>query len=161
MTKLCAIVATAENNAIGKGNDLLWHLPEDFKHFKRTTMAKPLIMGRKTFQSLPGILPGRPHIIITRQGFEHDGVAITGSIDEAIQEAQTHNTDEIFIIGGAQIYEQTLPLIDRLYLTRVHQNFDGDAFFPELNMNEWDIAESSEHEHNGLTFTIMTLNRKA
>ena len=164
--KLSAIVAIAKNNAIGKDNQMLWHIPEDFKHFKRTTMGKPMIMGRKTLESLPGLLPGRPHIVVSRSGFEQDGVISAGSLEDGLEKAkeiaQKEGLDEIFIIGGAQIYTQALPLINRLYLTLVEREYEADAFFPEFDWNEWDIAAEDSYEAEGGTpaFTFFTLERK-
>ena len=164
--KISAIVAMAENRVIGKDNALIWHLPADLKHFKATTMGKPLIMGRKSFESLPGILPGRPHIVISRSmilAHESDQFHGVQSIEEAIDLASTLNQEEIFIAGGGQIYEQALPLVSTLYLTIVHADFDGDTHFPKLNWDEWEEVSSVEHEEDEANdrpaFTIMTLQR--
>ncbi len=166
--KLCAIVAMAENRVIGKDNSLIWHLPEDLKHFKRTTMGKPMIMGRKSFESLPGLLPGRPHIIISRSDTTFEGAHHVSSIEEGIalgrKIAEEAGQDEIFITGGGEIYKQTLPDIERLYLTIVHDEFEGDTYFPAINWDEWDITEDIEHEadeeKSRPAFTIFTLDRK-
>lgn len=162
--KISAIVAVAENNVIGRDNELLWHIPDDFKHFKKTTMGKPMVMGRKTFESLPGLLPGRPHIVISRSGFTAEGIIPAASLEEGIEKAKDiaakDSQDEIFIIGGAQIYAQALPFCDRLYLTRVHKSFDGDAFFPELNMQDWHIQSEAFHAAD-ISFTIFMLERNA
>lgn len=142
------IAAIAENNVIGKDNDLLWHLPADFKHFKATTMGKPMVMGRKTFQSLPGLLPGRAHIIVSRSGFEADGTHSASSLEEGIalakELAEKDGQDEIFIIGGAQIYAQSLEHADRLVITHVHRTYEGDAHFPEISPENWNV-QSEEH----------------
>ncbi|MEM7680046.1 MAG: dihydrofolate reductase [Pseudomonadota bacterium] len=162
MSLISLIVAASDNNVIGKDNDLLWHIPADFKHFKNTTMGKPMIMGRKTFQSLPGLLPGRAHIVVSRSGFEAEGVESASSLEEGIELAKAHGTDEIFIIGGAQIYEQALPLCDRLYLTRVHQEYEGDAFFPEISNDEWTLKKEDRHDADDQgrpAFTILTFER--
>ncbi len=156
---LSIIVAVAENNVIGRDNDLLWRIPADFKHFKSTTMGKPMIMGRRTFESLPGLLPGRPHIVISRSGFSHEGVTTCTSLESAIEEAKKLNNEEIFIIGGAQIYAQAVPLCNRIYLTRVHRAYEGDAFFPEINMDEWESVSEEWHEGDP-AFTIHILNRR-
>ena len=172
--KLSSIVAMAENNVIGKDNDLLWHIPEDFKHFKRTTMGCPMIMGRKTYDSLPGALKGRTHIIVSRSVPENppekdpDGpdLLYATSLEDAIQTAKeiaaNDDAKQAFIIGGGQIYEQTLPMIDRLYLTVVHEEFEGDTSFPALNWDEWDITGEERHSAGDKTpaFTIFTLDRK-
>lgn len=156
-----AIVAAAENNVIGKDNDLLWHIPADFKHFKNTTMGKPMVMGRKTFESLPGLLPGRPHIVVSRSGYDAEGIESAGSIEQGIELAKAHGTDEIFVIGGAQIYKQAIEqgLCDRIYLTRVHKEYEGDAFFPVLNESDWSITKQEHHEGNP-TFTILQYDKK-
>ncbi len=169
--KLCAIVAMAENRVIGRDNALIWHLPEDLKHFKRTTMGAPMIMGRKSFESLPGILPGRPHIVISRQAdaFNRtdEGVYGADSLEVAIEQAKVladeSGLDQIFITGGGEIYKQSLPLVGRLYLTIVHHDYEGDTSFPVLKWDEWDIIDSEEFEEDEEkqrpAFTIMTLDR--
>lgn len=164
---LSAIVAMAENRIIGKDNTLIWHLPDDLKHFKATTMGKPIIMGRKSFESLPGMLPGRPHIVISRsQILAHESDQFHGvqSIEDAIELASTLNDEEILITGGGEIYTQTLPMLDKLYLTIVHKDYEGDTHFPKLNWDEWDVTDVVEHEANeekdNPAFTIMTLERK-
>lgn len=157
-----AIVAAAENNVIGKDNDLLWRIPEDFKHFKSTTMGKPMVMGRKTFESLPGLLPGRPHIVVSRSGFEAQGVISAASLEEGLEKAKEIAEDEIFIIGGAQIYKQALEqgLVDRLYLTRVHRSYEGDAFFPEIDQSQWRLVSEERHEGDpDFSFMTLSLNR--
>ena len=175
--KLSSIVAVSENYVIGKNNELLWHISEDFKHFKRVTMGKPLIMGRKTFESLPSILPGRAHIIISRSKSifstqqKQDGKSISSelyyeeSINPAIKKGKSiavkNGVDEIFIVGGGEIYKQTLPIINRLYLTLVHKKYEGDTFFPEFDWNEWRITSEDRHEapldkkHPAFTFFIL------
>jgi dihydrofolate reductase len=164
---LSAIVAMAENRAIGKDNKLLWHIPEDLKHFKNTTMGKPMIMGRKSFESLPGMLPGRPHIVISRSmvlAHESDQFHGVQSIKDAIELASTLNQEEIFITGGGEIYKQTLGMLDRLYLTIVHHEYDGDTFFPAIDWDQWTISDTIEHEadenNNRPAFTIMTLEKQ-
>lgn len=148
----------ADNRAIGINNTIPWHISQDFKYFKTTTMGCPMIMGRKTFESLPGILPGRPHIIVTRsKDEEHNNpdknLYYSSSIEHALEVAKDiskkDQKDEIFIIGGAQIYKQSLEqnLIDRLYITEVHANYDGDTFFTEFDKNIW--QEKSRQRHSG------------
>lgn len=165
--KLSSISAMAENRAIGKDNNLLWHIPKDFQHFKRTTMGKPMVMGRKTFESLPGVLKGRTHIVITRGDYTHEEATSVKSLEDAIalgkNLAEKDGQDEIFIIGGGEIYRQSMPLIDRIYLTVVHKNYNGDTFFPEFDWDEWHISEETKHDADGNTpaFTIFTLDRKA
>lgn len=136
---LSLIVAASENNAIGKNNLLLWHLPNDLKFFKNTTWAMPVAMGRKTFESLGNKpLNGRLNIVITRQkDWQAPGVVTVTSIDDAIFVAKSHNYKELFIAGGGEIYTQSLAKADKVYLTRVHTQIDGDTFFPELNQKKW------------------------
>lgn len=152
------IVATAENNVIGKDNKMPWHISEDFKHFKEITMGKPCIMGRKTYESilaqLGKPLPGRTSIVVSRSGYSHEGCISATSLENAIAKAKEETEDEIMVIGGAQIYELALPLADRIYLTRVHQSPDGDAFFPELG-DEW--KETARDDRDG--FSFLTLER--
>ncbi|MFN8229659.1 MAG: dihydrofolate reductase [Bacteroidia bacterium] len=125
---LCAIVATDKKNAIGKNNQLLWHLPADLKFFKNTTMGCPIIMGRKTFESIGRLLPGRENIIISRTNLTINGAVCFTSINDALNYCEKFN--KVFIIGGAEIYNQTLPLITELYKTVVNAEFEADAFFP-------------------------------
>ena len=157
--RLCAIVAQSENRVIGRGNKMPWHIPEDFRHFKSVTMGKPVIMGRKTFESIGKPLPGRGNIVVSRS-FSAEGVEVRSSLEEALALAKEiagrDGVDEIMIIGGGQIYEQALPITDRVYLTEVHQVIaDGDAFFPALNKNEW--RETTRADHEGYSF--ITLDR--
>jgi len=159
--RLSSIVAMAQNNVIGGDNKLLWHLSEDLKHFKRTTMGKPMIMGRKTFESFGGKpLPGRDHIVISRSPQpDQERVFWVTSIDEAIEKANALTDDEIMICGGGEIYKQTLDTIDRLYLTVVGRDYEGDTTFPTLNWNGW--VKTEERPHDGdPSFTIYVLDRK-
>lgn len=160
-TKLSLVVAMAENRVIGINNEIPWYIPEDLKYFKRVTMGKPCIMGRKTFESivekLGKPLPGRTSIVVSRSGFTHDGAVSVDSIDAAIEKAKEiadkDGADEIAVIGGAQIYEQTLPKADRLYLTKVHNRYDGDAFFPEFYETDWE--KSSWEDHGEFSFLVL------
>ena len=156
------IAAAAENNALGKDNDLLWHLPEDFKRFKQITSGHYIIMGRKTFESFPKPLPNRTHIIITRQEeYLVEGCLVVHSLEEALEIAPQN--EEVFIIGGAQIYEQALPFADKIDLTRVHIELDADAFFPEFNTYEWNLVFSEKHfkdEKHQYDFTFETYIKK-
>ncbi|MFP4046634.1 MAG: dihydrofolate reductase [Bacteroidales bacterium] len=158
---LSMIVAAAENNAIGKDNKLLWHLPDDLKHFKNTTKGHHIIMGRKTFESNGRPLPKRTNIIITKnKDFTADGCLIVHSIDEALEIAK--NDNEPFIIGGETIYRQAMPLAERIYLTRVHTEIEGDTFFPEIDENEWEEKSREYHEKDEkhpYPFSIITLER--
>lgn len=156
------IAAAAENNALGKDNDLLWHLPEDFKRFKQITSGHYIIMGRKTFESFPKPLPNRTHIIITRQEeYLVEGCLVVHSLEEALEIAPQN--EEVFIIGGAQIYKQALPFADKIDLTRVHIELDADAFFPEFNTSEWNLVFSEKHfkdEKHQYDYTFETYIKK-
>ena len=158
-------VAVAKNNVIGKDNKLLWHISEDLKRFKNITSNKKMIMGRKTFESLPGILPNREHIIITRdQNFKVDSDKVTIVNDlNSLLEKYSSCEDEIFVIGGAEIYKQLLPYTQKIYLTKIDETFDGDTYFPEINYDEFKTEYTSEQftdEKNGLNYTFIDLVRK-
>ena len=144
---LSIIVAIANNRVIGKDNKLPWHLPADLKYFKSVTIGHPIIMGRKTFESIGGgkPLPGRTSIIITHQlGYKAEGCVVMHSLQEAINYSK--KDDESFIIGGAEIFKQALEIADKLYLTKIHHEFDGDTFFPALNLMQWKMISCEEHE---------------
>ena len=144
------IVAIAENYAIGKNNDLLWHIPEDLKRFKKLTTGHAVVMGKKTFESLPRKpLPNRINIVISDDPADQfDQCIMAYSIEEAIKKLDP--SDENFIIGGASVYRLFLPISDRLYITWVHKSFEGDVFFPEIGFSEWSLT-SSEDIPSGLT----------
>ena len=155
--KLSSMVAISQNHVIGKDNELLWHIPKDFKHFKRTTMGKPMVMGRKTYDSLPGPLKGRVHIVVSRsadpaQDGEEDGTEVyyRTSLEDGIalgrEIAARDGVDEAFIVGGGEIYRQTMDIIDRLYLTVVHQDYEGDTHFPEFDWGDWENTWEEKHE---------------
>ncbi|MBF4471482.1 dihydrofolate reductase [Flavobacterium sp. HJJ] len=130
------IAAVAENNALGKNNELVWHLPNDFKRFKSLTTGHHIIMGRKTFESFPKPLPNRTHVIITRQkDYNPKDCIVVDSIEKALAVCPENETS--FIIGGGEIYNLGIPYADKLEITRVHHNFEADAFFPEINSNDW------------------------
>lgn len=143
--KLSLIVAAAANNVIGRENSLPWHLPQDLKYFKAQTLGKPIIMGRKTFESIGKPLPGRTNIVVTRQAEWAcpKGVLIACSLDDAVTRAKVvasespEPLEEIMVIGGAELYRGALPRADRVYLTRLEKDFKGDAYFPELSPREW------------------------
>lgn len=156
----------ANNHAIGKDNKLLWHLPEDLKYFKRITMGKPIVMGRKTFESIGRPLPGRLNIVITRQeDWHHDGVRVAQSIEQALQIAEAQafidGIDEVMVIGGEQIYRAALPVAQTLYLTRVDADIEGDAFFPEIDSswNEVSRESFSASGHNPYDYAFCVLQR--
>ena len=138
-------MAAAENNAIGKGNQMPWHLPNDFKYFKAKTMDHSIIMGRKTFESIGKPLPGRRNIIISRQPtLNIEDVDVANSLQDVINYCRDER--EIFIIGGAEIFNQAMPMADEILLTRVHTNIEGaDAFFPELPESDWELISQEKH----------------
>ena len=135
------IVAASANNVIGASGGLPWRLSEDLRRFKEITMGKPMIMGRLTFESIGRALPGRHSIVLTRDAdYEAEGCDVVTTPDAAFELAD--DADEVMIIGGGKVYEQMLPMTDRIYLTRVHADIDGDTFFPEINEDEWRIVSS-------------------
>ncbi len=156
------IAAAAENRALGKDNQLVWHLPNDFKRFKSLTTGHYIIMGRKTFESFPKPLPNRTHVIITRQkGYEAEGCIVVNSIEKAIEICPKN--EESFIIGGGEIYNLSLPFADKIELTVVHHTFEADAFFPEINKNEWELTNSefqTKDEKHLYDFTFETYIKK-
>ena len=156
------IAAVAQNRALGKDGQLLWHLPEDMRYFRETTRGKPVIMGRKTWDSLPDAfrpLPGRHNIVISRNpAYDADGATLVGSLEEAVR--LTQDDAEVFVIGGAEIYRQALPLAQRLYLTEVARDFDADAFFPEFSASDWtEISRSAAKNCADLDFTFAVYQR--
>ncbi len=139
--RLSLLLAASENGVIGKDNQLPWHLPNDLKYFKNLTWGLPILMGRKTFLSIGKPLPGRKSIVITRQKtWQHQGVDAVHSVKDAIKKGTNYGAKEIFVIGGAEIFRSSLPEADRVYLTRIHQSFEGDVFFPELDKTEWQLT---------------------
>src|SRR6478736_2826437 len=141
---LIMIAAVAENNALGKNNELVWHLPNDFKRFKSLTTGHHIIMGRKTFESFPKPLPNRTHVVITRQkDYSPKDSIVVNSMEEAISICP--QTEDIFIIGGGEIYELGLPFTQKIELTRVHGSFEADAFFLRLNPEEWKLTAEEFH----------------
>ena len=188
---LSSIVAIAKNNAIGKDNGMIWHLPEDLKYFKRTTMGKPILMGRKSYESLGKPLPGRPNIVVSRSYTElpqanptsifkdmeavgdeppqiNEGPFLYPTLEEGIkamkQMGAEMGVDEVFITGGGQIYKETLPYTQRLYVTVLDRDYDAHVFFPEINWDEWNIAFEEKHEadpeKDRPSFTFFKLERK-
>lgn len=139
------IVAIANQNAIGRNNELLCHLPNDLKHFKEITLGHTVIMGRNTFFSLPkGALPKRRNIVLSFDDEKFEGCETALSIDDALEMCK--NDEKVFFMGGASIYKQAYPLVDKLYLTKIHADFEADTFFPEINYNEWELFFSEKHE---------------
>lgn len=160
---LSAIVAISKNRAIGKDNQIPWYLPNDLKWFKKNTMYRHIIMGRNTWESLGRLLPKREHVVITRDMFyAATGCLIAHSIQEAIDLAELNGEQEAFIIGGGKIYEQTHAQWDKLYLTEVDLECEGDVFFPELNLDEWKTTFEETHEpdeRNKYRYTFKILER--
>lgn len=163
--KVSIIVATSLNHAIGKDNQLLWHLPADLKFFKATTMGCPVVMGRKTFQSIGRTLPGRQNVVITRdQAFNANkqyDLTVVGSIDEAL--VKLHSEKEVFIIGGGEIYKQSIDSVDTIYITLVHTVIDGDVYFPEIDKSKFELVWEEKHladEKNKFDYTFQKFERK-
>lgn len=146
--QLSIIVAASKNNAIGKNNQLLWHMPADLKFFKSTTSGHSVIMGRKTFESVGKALPKRRNIVVTKnESYSKDNIETAASIEDAIDKCK--DEDEVFIIGGAALYKEALKCADKIYLTRIHHHFNqADVFFPELDENEWLVDYVEHHESN-------------
>ncbi|MFQ1006910.1 dihydrofolate reductase [Gilliamella apicola] len=164
---LSVIVAMAHNRVIGLNNQMPWHLPADLAWFKKNTLNKPVIMGRKTFESIGRPLPNRHNIVISRQIEPSDNkisnVSWVKSIDEAISLAQAQQPDEVFIIGGGNIYQQVLPLIDRLYLTHIDAELQGDTYFPDYLPEQWQVIYQQDHqtdEKNSYPYQFEILQRK-
>ncbi|MCW5619131.1 MAG: dihydrofolate reductase [Nitrosomonas sp.] len=168
--RLSILAAVARNGVIGKCNTLPWHLPEDLKHFKSLTMGHTIIMGRKTYASIGRVLPGRVNVIVTSQpDFRVPDAIVVHTLEAALQQREpgvlSKQEDELFIIGGARLYEQTLGLVQRLYLTEIQQDFDGDAFFPEFDRREWSEISRERHISDGKTgipleYHFVILDRK-
>src|SRR5436190_15152293 len=156
------IAAAGENNELGKDNKIIWHLPDDFKRFKQITTGHHIIMGRKTFESFPKPLPNRTHVVITRQqDYSPENCIVVNNMREAI--AVCPQNEDIFIIGGGEIYELGLPFTQKIELTRVHSTFDADAFFLEIDTEEWQLAKEEFHskdEKHRFDFTFQTFLRK-
>lgn len=156
---LTIIAAAAENNALGKDNQLLWHLPEDFKRFKALTSGHYIIMGRKTFESFPKPLPNRTHIIITRQPNYQapEGCIVVTSLEKAMELCPKN--EEAFVIGGGEIYQQALDVVDKIDVTRVHTTLDADTFFPTIDPTLWEMVFEEFHpkdDKHAFDFTFLT-----
>ena len=163
------IAAVAENDVIGKDNDLIWRLPKDMKFFKETTSGHHIVTGRKNYISIPAKfrpLPNRTNIVLTRNdNFFEAGVVVARSLEEAINIAKENNEKELFVIGGGQIYKECLAknLVDKLYITHVHESFDGDTFFPKLDESSWEMCSEEKHdvdEKHAYSFTIKIYQKK-
>ncbi|MDN5203187.1 dihydrofolate reductase [Fulvivirgaceae bacterium BMA10] len=158
------IAAKSNNNVIGKNNDLVWHMPADMKYFMNKTKGHYVIMGRKTFESLGKPLPGRPTIIITRKkGYKVENCWVVPTIEEAFKIAEDEGQQHVFILGGAQIYKQTMDVADNMFITEIKGEFEGDAFFPAIDHNKWKEASREEHqpdERNKYPYAFVEYVRK-
>ncbi len=172
--RISSIAAMARNRVIGVANGLAWHIPEDFKYFKKTTLGHPVVMGRKSYESLGKPLPGRPNIVISLshqelvvpfplKGTQGDGPYYASSIEEGISRAEAiaeiMGVQEIFIIGGGQIYKETLPITERLYITIIDREYEGDTYFPDFDWNDWNVLSEDKREGDP-AFTFYVLERK-
>jgi dihydrofolate reductase len=160
------IVAVSENNVIGKNNDLPWHLPTDVKYFRDVTMGHCVIMGRKNYDSIPlkyRPLDGRTNIVVTHQkDFKAESCIVVNSIEDALKECRNKNEAEAFVIGGADIYKQTIDIADKLYYTRIHHSFDGDAFFPKVDERKWKLTSRKDvaaDEKNKFPFSFLVYEK--
>ena len=160
---LSLLVAADENNVIGRDNKLPWHLPNDLRYFKNQTWGMPILMGRKTFDSIGKALPGRKSIVITRNNeWQSDGVEVVHSVEESIEKAKSFGAKEIFVIGGAEIFASSFGLANRIYLTRIHHRFEGDSFFPELAESDWKLVQTRQcpaDEKNAYSHTFQVWER--
>ena len=158
------IVAIADNNAIGKDNALLWHISEDMRFFRRTTLGSPVIMGRKTFESIGRALPGRVNVVISRGFSTGEEVEVVGSLEQAYEVAESTNLEKCFVMGGGQIYAQALPTADRLVVTHVHTVIeDADTFFPQIDPEIWKVGQRSDlftDEETGYTFEFVEYEKR-
>lgn len=161
------MVAMARNRVIGRNNKLPWYLPEDLRYFKQVTLGKPIIMGRKTYESIGRPLPGRLNLVITRdRNWQQDGVTVVHSLEEALQQAE-HQTlidgcGEVVIIGGSQIYAEALPVVDRLYITEVHAEVEGDTLFPVVDWHHWEESAREDHsasDNNPHDYSLVVYDR--
>lgn len=161
--KLISIAAAGLNNELGKNNDLLWHLPDDFKRFKKLTSGHYIIMGRKTFESFPKPLPNRIHVVISRQkDYPNKNCIVVNSLENALKTVE--NQDSVFVIGGGEIYKLFMPVVNEIELTRVHGKFDADTFFPPIDDKHWKLINEAHHprdERHKYAFTYQTYQRKS
>ncbi len=163
--RLSLLAALSENRVIGSNGALPWRLPDELKNVKSLTMGHTLLMGRKTFDSIGRPLPGRTSVVLTRNPdyTAPAGVLVAASLEAALELARTRGEDEVFIFGGEAIYALALPIADRLYLTRVHTQLDGDAFFPEFDLGDWSLTQDIPHpadDRHAYAFSFQTLDRK-
>jgi|TARA_B100002003_G_C14035945_1_gene499190 dihydrofolate reductase len=161
--RISLIVAASENNVIGRDNALPWSLPDDLKFFREKTEGHPILLGRKNYESIGRALPKRRNIIISRQAdLAIDGCEVVASVEDAISLAKTDEEEEIFVIGGGEIYNLALPLVDRVYLTRVHTELEGNVYFSDLPAEEWEEVSREEHavdDRHEYAFTFLTYDR--
>lgn len=161
--RIAAVFAMSENRVIGKDNQLPWRLPADMRHFRTLTLGKPILLGRKTYESIGHPLPERCNIVVTRDvNFQAPGCVVANSLETALSAADY--CEEIIVIGGAVLYQHLLPRTHRLYMTLIHHSFEGDTFFPELDMNEWQEMERQDckaDEENIYSYSFIILDRKA
>lgn len=163
---LSLIVAVANDGAMGKNGVLPWHLPADLKFFKETTMGKPMLMGRKTFESFPKTLPGRLHVVLSRQELSlPESVVLVHSLEEGLEVLKAQNQQELFVIGGAVLFREAMPFLQRAYITRVETTVpDADTFFPKLDMDQWQLISSepkAKDERNAYDMVFEIWERKA
>jgi dihydrofolate reductase len=158
--KLTAVVAASDNDVIGRDNAMPWHLPADLAYFKRVTMGKPMLMGRKTYESIGRPLPGRRNLVLSRRGFQAPGVETVATLDEACE--RVAGADELMVIGGAEVFRLAMPRLDHIHLTRVHVRVEGDVLLPELAPGEWREVRREEHpadDRNAIAMTFTELAR--
>lgn len=158
------VVTMDQNRVIGFNNDMPWHLPNDLRHFKNITTGHTIVMGRKTFDSIGRVLPNRKHIVLTRseQSFPEE-VEVVRNTDEILQYAKDHEAEEIFIIGGGELFKQMMPYVDKMYITLIEESFEGDVFFPEFDESEWELIEKEKgekDERNPYNYYFLTYERK-
>lgn len=158
------MAAKASNNVIGKDNELVWHLPADLKYFKKTTSGHTLIMGRKTFESFANPLPNRDSWVVTRQqDYSAKGITVFHSLNDAVKAAEEKGLDTVFLLGGGEVYRQSMPIADRLIITEVHAPFEGDTYFPEIDPAIWEEKSREEHkadERNKYDFAFVHYSRR-
>jgi len=158
--KLTAVVAASDNDVIGRDNALPWHLPADLAYFKRVTMGKPMLMGRKTFESIGRPLPGRRNLVLSRQGFSAPGVETVATVEEACE--RVTGAPELMVIGGAEVFRLAMPYLDHLHLTRVHTDVEGDVFLPPLAAGEWREVRREDHpadDRNAIAMSFIEMQR--
>ena len=160
MKNITMIAAIGQNNELGKNNNLLWHLPEDLKFFKEQTMGKPIVMGKKTLDSLPRLLPGRLHLVLTHQNLEPNEQIMFFHDKDSLIDYISSLDQEVMVIGGAQIYQQMLAEADKMLLTEIEDSKDADAFFPAFNKDEWYCEELSSHSEGPIKYKHLSYTRK-